>query len=329
MQKFIEEGKRRHIYCCKMRRREEKQMLNYKEFIEKVKKEMLLWTSKETQDIAIGIKQLVYNNDQIKYVLEIAGKGKTSLIIHLESYYNDYQSRGDFNLVFHEIVKCYTKEKNRNILDFDIGDYNEVKRRLFIELLNKEKNRKYLQEGCFVSVPNTNLVAAVRVLCSVPENTMASFLVKNDNLKMWEISKQEIYEDALQNTSRLFPAQIMDIGEIVQSINPDLKINKELPQQQVFVLSNEQIVRGAATILYPDILQKIAEEKDSNFFVLPSSIHEVILSMDNEITNAERWKSMVMDINRTCLEPEDFLSDEVYFYDRKKKELIMPTSVTP
>lgn len=303
-------------------------MLNYKAFTEKVAEEIMQCMSKEVKDILISIKPLVYNNDQIKYVLQISEKDKTALIIHLESYYNDYQSQGDFSLILHEIIECYIKERNRKILDFEVGNYNEVKKRFFIELLNKEKNKKYLEEGCFVSVPNTNLVAAVRVLCTMPENEMASFLVKNDHLKMWGISTQEIYKDALQNTSQMFPAQIMDIDNIIQSIQPDCRLNEELPPQQIYVLSNEQNVDGAATILYPNILQKIAEEKESSFFILPSSIHEVLLAMDDDITNAEKWKSIVMDVNCTCLKPEDFLSDEVYFYDYIKQELIMPTGVT-
>ena len=84
-----------------------------------------------------------------------------------------------------------------------------------------------------------------------------------------------------------------------------------LPYEQ-YVLTNIAQINGATAILYPNLLQEIGEATQSNFFILPSSIHEVILMKDNGDMNAEELQRMVMEINRTQVAPEEVLSDEVY-----------------
>lgn len=74
------------------------------------------------------------------------------------------------------------------------------------------------------------------------------------------------------------------------------------------------------------MLQEIGEATQSNFFILPSSIHEVILMKDNGDMNAEELQRMVMEINRTQVAPEEVLSDEVYSYDYRQQKLTMATS---
>lgn len=102
--------------------------------------------------------------------------------------------------------------------------------------------------------------------------------------------------------------------------------SKEILPYEQYVLTNIAQINGATAILYPNLLQEIGEATQSNFFILPSSIHEVILMKDNGDMNAEELQRMVMEINRTQVAPEEVLSDEVYSYDYRQQKLTMATS---
>ena len=92
----------------------------------------------------------------------------------------------------------------------------------------------------------------------------------------------------------------------------------------MYVLTNTAKIDGATVILYSNLLQEIGEATQSRFFILPNSIHEVILMKDSG-ENVKELRRVVMEINRTQVAPEDVLSDEVYSYDYIEQKLAMAT----
>ena len=56
-----------------------------------------------------------------------------------------------------------------------------------------------------------------------------------------------------------------------------------------------------------------------DFFLLPSSIHEVILVPDNGKMDYRELEKMVHEVNETQVRPTERLSDNVYHYDSKEK----------
>ena len=55
--------------------------------------------------------------------------------------------------------------------------------------------------------------------------------------------------------------------------------------------------------------------------MLPSSIHEVIITPDRHQFSYEELSAMVKEINETQVEAEEVLSDHAYYYDRTRGEL--------
>lgn len=133
-----------------------------------------------------------------------------------------------------------------------------------------------------------------------------------------EVYPLEMYE----HLARLFDEQ-RDKAKREEGIR-EIYLDYLLPYEQ-YVLSNTEKFHGATAILYPGLLQEIGEATKSNFFLLPSSLHEVILMKDNGEMSAEELQRMVMQINRTEVKPEEVLSDEVYCYDYREQKLTMAT----
>jgi len=60
----------------------------------------------------------------------------------------------------------------------------------------------------------------------------------------------------------------------------------------------------------------------SDFYLLPSSIHELILVPVGEDRDREHLEEMVKEINQTQVAMEEILSDTVYNYESIRDELL-------
>ena len=88
-------------------------------------------------------------------------------------------------------------------------------------------------------------------------------------------------------------------------------------------MTNRQEVNGASVLLYDDVLQTFALKKKTDFYILPSSVHEVLLiPADNQISMST-LSSMVRDVNSSQLAREEILSDHVYYYSLETDQITM------
>ena len=78
-------------------------------------------------------------------------------------------------------------------------------------------------------------------------------------------------------------------------------------------------MNGACVIQYPGFLDQAAKTLGGDFFVLPSSIHEVLLYQDDGTIGRKDLEDMVRSINQTEVAPADRLSDFVYHYDSRER----------
>ena len=70
-------------------------------------------------------------------------------------------------------------------------------------------------------------------------------------------------------------------------------------------------------MLYPELLQHLGETFGRDFYVIPSSIHEVILIPETEEFSIEYFSDMVKGINEKQMYPTEVLSDSIYYYDKE------------
>ena len=76
-------------------------------------------------------------------------------------------------------------------------------------------------------------------------------------------------------------------------------------------------MNGASLLLQEDIRKQIGECLGSDYFVLPSSIHEVLILPDNGMLEVPELNAMVKEVNETQVERQEQLSDKVQFCDGK------------
>ena len=141
---------------------------------------------------------------------------------------------------------------------------------------------------------------------------------------MWHRDINDIYQAALENTYRkdntlvtpilnFFPEESVYIAQNGMDVMP---IEKEM-----IVLANQSLFFGAAMLLNISVLKKLADQLDSNLYLLPSSVHEIIAVRSDPNTDVSYLTEMVNKANNYVVEPEDYLSDHVYYFDREKREV--------
>ena len=250
--------------------------------------------------------------------------------VYLNNYYEEYISqRVTFSGVVNDVINTYRQNRIPRKVDMRFFlDYKDVKPRLVYKLINAEKNKELLED--IPHMEYMDLAIVFRCLVSL-EKSDASILVHNTHLKLWGVTTPQLYQDAKENTPKLLPYELKSMAEVLCDImqtNPDQfdydESMADFPDSiPMYVLSNKNRVEGASCMLYPNLLRDFADAAGSNLYIIPSSIHEVLLLPSVDSYEDGEIKNIIKDVNDTQVIPEEILSDSLYFYDRENDKLVM------
>lgn len=272
----------------------------------------------------VKLNDVVKNNGIIlRGITLMQDDSNISPTIYLNPYYDAYEN-GETTLgtVIDEVIDTYERNKvNRSIDMRFFLDYDSVKTRITYKLINTEKNKELLND--IPHIPFHDLSIVFQCLISGERFGNATILIHNVHLQLWKVNARELYERAMENTPILQGYDVADMNTVLEEMRAfeeieDTEYEEDIQQQvPMYVLSNKSRVHGAACILYPDILKDFAAVVEKDLYVLPSSIHEVILLPAEGTEDSEQLKLMVHEINESQVEDEEVLSDSVYFYRRR------------
>lgn len=235
--------------------------------------------------------------------------------IYLNPYYAKFQKGASLFSIVEEIKNLYAINRPTGNIDVRFfTEFEHVKDRICMKLVHYEKNRELLK-----GVPHIrflDLAVVFYYLFSLIPGESATIQVYSNHLKHWNVTPEDLFSLAKENTPRLLPYYLDDIFSILADFGDLLEYSKK-HTQPLFVLTNSEKLFGAAAILYPNLLSSIAGRMERDFILFPSSIHEVLLLPVSEEENLSDYHSVIEEINQTHLTPEEILSDHAYFYRRK------------
>jgi len=291
--------------------------MTYNQFVQAVESKM-----KEVinEDTLISVYVAEKNNGVTRQGITISQKGiNISPTIYLEEYYDKFQNGFGMDSIVEDILKLYQEVRMRKSWDeTTIQTYEAIENRIVYRLINLRANEEMLREVPYV--PYLDLAIVFYVMLEINDYGTACMMIRNEHLDMWKVTERDVYEKAGENTWHLLPPEFHTMRAIMEGFEG--KVHYE-GQDILYVLTNKIRNFGAAVILYEKCLEMVADFLDENFYVLPSSVHEVIIVKESETPWREDGLSeMVAEINRTQVDPEDVLSDFAYYYDRDKKKLL-------
>ncbi len=141
------------------------------------------------------------------------------------------------------------------------------------------------------------------------------------------IGEDELFEIAKNNTKRLFRPSLFRLEELVDQLMGGHKAeeiynsSESENKNEMYVLTNEYGSYGAVWMMYDDVLENIAERIGASYYILPSSVHELIIVGENEGIEPYMLKNMVSDINKTVVDTCDKMSDSIYYFDSANMQL--------
>lgn len=274
------------------------------------------------ENVTVRLNDVRKNNGVILTGMIIEEEKKNvSPTIYLNDFYEKFVKENNLEEIVEMILTIYRRNRLSDSLDVSFyTDYQAVKDNIVYKLINYDKNKELLEDVPFIPIHNLAIVFYCLLKGEVFAN--ATILVHNAHLAMWQITIEELYKKALENTPVKLPVQILPIGELMKELFEDMELEEEQESLPLYVLSNEKRFQGAASVLYPHVMEDFAEKVKADVFILPSSIHEVILVPVSDETDKQKLHEMVTDINQTQVEAEEVLADSVYLYQRHNQEII-------
>lgn len=312
------------------------------EFCQRVKKELESNYFSPTDGFQINNIMTRKNNDITLHSIVIRKSDNPMCpTFYLDDFFNktpDVAAHCIANAYIEQLQeeKYHIQDQISKVLDFD-----KAKQCICYKIINAEKNRINLQDK-----PSVPVVGDLRALFYVRLTEEASVTINNEIIKNWGMDEknapQVLFDYASRNTEHLKPVMLKPLQEIVDALMQDLlnnlnpsdneDIHKILEEQNndlckgVYVLSTTDFIFGASAILYQNgqqlnfVMEEISKQTGypvDSVFILPSSINELLLLPDTGYENKEKLRDMVQSVNQSSVDPKEFLSDQIFHYDRQ------------
>mgnify|MGYP000376784126 FL=1 len=296
--------------------------MNYQQFIEEVERRVKE-KIKGNETITVYIHTAVKNNGKERKGITVSEKGiHISPTIYLEEYFQQFQEGKPIEKIVEKILQLYEEVKCSHPCEESLlQNYEELKGKFACKLIHRGKNEKLLNDIPYVSW--MDLAIVVFVLLEVSPYGTATVLVRKEHLEIWGLTEAQLFDEAKKNTPILLPYQFCPMRKLLREICPYAVDEGEEEEESLYVLSNKLRSFGAASMLYEGILEKVGQKLGENYYILPSSIHEVIVVPESKSPVKQDLEEMVREINETQVEEEEVLSDRVYYFSRKENRLFL------
>lgn len=298
--------------------------MEYKEFVEYIKMNAG-YIAGEGGNITIN--HVIKNNGCEMDGLVIMEKGKDiAPTIYLDSFYELYTNGENIKNIIRQIEVIY--EQNKNNVTFDVNilkHFDTIKDKIVYKVVNYRSNEKLLEQ-----VPHKRILDLAVVFYCLLDNEYgrsATALIYNNNLKNWNVTIDDVYKAALKNTPDLLHSKISSMAALFEKCGVNVDGEevdlKDYVPSDMYVLTNESKLNGAACILYENVLYDFAQKLGSDLYILPSSVHEVILLPKLSMFEKDELVNMVKEVNTEGVAADEVLSDHVYEYNRTERLITM------
>lgn len=299
---------------------------NFGEFTESIVEGIKAYLPESFSKAEISLQTVTKNNDLRLTGLNIRlEETPVCPIIYLENFFEDYKENEDMDEVLRKIAELrLNSEFNNEFEADDIKSYEKARLRIVPRLINKDMNKELLTNRPHKIIEDLAITYAIE-LASV-ENGSMSAPVTNEMQKSWDVTLSELHADAVKNLSKVKKGTLDKLSDVILSLMikdfvdmyGDEDTAREMLEGMIptdsymYVLSCEDKVNGASQILNDDLMKEIVNKIGNDFYILPSSVHEVLIVKPENNMGPEDLRQMVHDVNATEVKESEKLSDNIY-----------------
>jgi hypothetical protein len=218
--------------------------------------------------------------------------------LNLHDQYNLYY-RGEINIeeatqnAFNEVLDAI--DQVPQLSAYHLNTYDVLKQDMRVELMPIQGHEEFLKD-----IPHREIYDMAMVYRFMLENGRSSMLATNWVLKDFNITAEQLHEDAMAASAEQHPLRIHDYSL------------DEYNVQSHFLDTSGW--RGAGAIFYPNSMEQVAKELGESFYIIPYDINGIFAIKESaNITLREIQKLAAEIYNKVA---DDYkLSSQVYHYD--------------
>lgn len=266
-----------------------------------------------------NIKFVKGNEDRLNIILAEHDGVYEACSMHVDELYTAYQDGAKLNAIVNYISNDVLHAKNNNIYDKTktLMNYDTAKNRLFVRLLNCDRNADVLK-----NVVHKTLGDIALTVCAIVDDNRED-LISTKILKFMGKTETDIFNEALENTYRATPPRIYKSEEMI--------FNREYTGDSFMESCDEDVIskdgmgnclsttiktNGAVAVFLPGVAEHLAELLNSDFYMAFINIHEVMIHNAKKV-DPEDLKSVLTDTIRETVPEEDYLTSRIYKYNRR------------
>ena len=301
-------------------------MLSYESFKKRVLREFLDYMPERYADCELEVRKVPKVNSCLTGVV-IKPRKKGSYCgptFYLERMYDQYCQCESFEKVMAN--QAIYLEESLKYLPKDIMelDFTTIKDKIVFQIVNTKENEEMIN-----ICPHRNvmdLTVVYRVILNVDEEGVSGFLITNDIASAEDLTEPLLYSLAKKNTKKMFPFRSERIehsmirlmkrwGADKYDIESAFPAIDDVPDnEKVYVISNKYEFFGANALLYSDVIGKVAKNIGTDCYVLPSSVHDLVVLSTDIFTERTKLINLVRETNNEHLRLSERLSDSIYLY---------------
>lgn len=260
-------------------------------------------------DICIETRPVVKNNA----TLDGVSLKRTGCNVAPTIYLNDlYEEFGDnVAMAVEKMAEVARVAYSQGSMEVDtnaLGSWEYAKSRVFAKLIGSG-NAELISGKPFKQMGDLYIIFAVRCDDALRDpfgGGVASYTITDDILESFGVATEDLYEAAISNMAETAVVRTMD-GLLIEK-----GLLEEPSPVPMIVVTNGDGVNGAGSILAPEVRKLLIKALGTEeIMIIPSSVHELI-AISKDYMDVDSVLAMVKEVNRTCLTPQEILSNSVY-----------------
>ena len=306
-------------------------MMDYEIFKEVVKEGFLSYMPKSYQDMEVRVVPVDKVNRKLDGLSLLAKNEKTTIspTLYINDMYEKYLMTGDLQSTLREAAEAMDEVfREATIPPLDIST---AKDNIIFQLVNTMQNEDMLKNLPHRDFQDLSII--YRWVVGVEQQGLSSVVINNHVAESLGMGEEQLFKAAAENTRRILPPVVQSMNEVIRDLFmadgmpqelADLMVGEQEPERTMWVISNENKIDGAVSMLYEDKLHSLAERVGTDLYILPSSVHEVI-AVSVEMGEPEELAQMVAEINMDQVDLSERLSNQVYHYDKDLRKITLAT----
>lgn len=253
--------------------------MTFEEFVEEIKNHIIGYMPDDYQECEVILQKVPKNNQILTGLTVKSPFSNIAPTIYLEAFYEEYKEGATLDFILNKIAVL--RVQTERVEDFDISlitDFQKARKRIIPKLIGIAGNEEYLKDKLYRIIEDIAVIYSIVLFEGV--STMETIPVKISIFEYWDVTEPELYEIALNNMKHISLPECVSTKDLLLEMfrmdAEDFTGLEEMPAD-MYVISNQKKINGANVILDMNFMAAVSEKLGKEFYVLPSSLHELIV----------------------------------------------------